>query len=42
MKEYPNLKKEGYSKPLTNASRTKGGKRRKWDKCTYYHKGFHP
>jgi hypothetical protein len=29
MKEYPNLKKEGYSKPLTNASGSKGGKGRK-------------
>jgi hypothetical protein len=38
--EYPN--KEGYSKPFTNASGSKGGKGRKGEKCTYFHKGFHP
>jgi hypothetical protein len=37
-----NPKKEGYSKPFNDASGSKGGKGRKWDKCTYYHKGFHP
>jgi hypothetical protein len=41
-KAHENPKKEGYSKPFTNASRSKGGKGRKGDKCTYCHKGFHP
>jgi hypothetical protein len=41
-KSHANPKKEGYSKPFTDASRSKGGKGRKWEKCTYYHKGFHP
>jgi hypothetical protein len=36
------LTKEGYSKPFTDASGSKGGKGRKGEKCTYYHKGFHP
>jgi hypothetical protein len=41
-KAHANLKKEGYSKPFTDASRSKGGKGRKGEKCTYCHKGFHP
>jgi hypothetical protein len=41
-KDHANLKKEGCSKPFTNASRSKGGNKRKGEKCTYYHKGFHP
>jgi hypothetical protein len=41
MKAHANLKKEGYSKTFTNASRSKGGKGRKGEKCTYFHKGFH-
>jgi hypothetical protein len=35
------MKKEGYSKPFNDASRSKGGKGRKGEKCTYSHKGFH-
>jgi hypothetical protein len=42
MKAHANLKKEGYSKPFIDASRSKGGKGRKGEKCTYCHKGFHP
>jgi hypothetical protein len=41
-KEHANPKKEGYSKPFNDASRSKGGKGRKGEKCTYSHKGFHP
>jgi hypothetical protein len=41
-KAHANLKKEGYSKPFTDVSRSKGGKGRKGGKCTYCHKGFHP
>jgi hypothetical protein len=41
-KEHENPKKEGFSKPFTDASRSKGGKERKGEKCTYWHKGFHP
>jgi hypothetical protein len=41
-KAHENLKKEGYSKPFTDASGSKGEKGRKGDKCTYFHKGFHP
>ena len=40
-KTHENLKKEGYSKPFTDASESKCGKGRKGDKCTYFHKGFH-
>jgi hypothetical protein len=40
-KSHANPKKEGYSKPFTNVCRSKGGKRRKGEKCTYFHKGFH-
>jgi hypothetical protein len=42
MKSYANPKKEGYSKPFNDASGSKGGKGRKGEKCTYFHKGFHP
>jgi hypothetical protein len=41
-KSHENLTKEGYSKTFTDASRSKGGKGRKGEKITYYHKGFHP
>jgi hypothetical protein len=41
-KSHANLKKEGYSKPFNDASGSKGGKGRKGEKCTYFHKGFHP
>jgi hypothetical protein len=41
-KAHANPKKEGYSKPFNDASGFKGGKGRKWEKCTYCHKGFHP
>jgi hypothetical protein len=41
-KSHAHLKKEGYTKPFIDASGSKGGKGRKWEKCTYYHKGFHP
>jgi hypothetical protein len=40
-KSHENLKKEGYSKPFTNAFRSKGEKGRKGEKCTNCHKGFH-
>jgi hypothetical protein len=40
-KAHAHPKKEGYTKPFTDASRSKGEKGRKGDKCTYYHKGFH-
>jgi hypothetical protein len=41
-KAHANPKKEGYSKPFNDASGSKGGKGRKGEKCTYFHKGFHP
>jgi hypothetical protein len=41
-KSHANPKKEGYSKPFNDASGSKGGKGRKGEKCTYFHKGFHP
>jgi hypothetical protein len=41
-KAHANPKKEGYSKPFTDALGSKGGKGRKGEKCTYCHKGFHP
>jgi hypothetical protein len=41
-KEHTNTKKEWYSKPFNDASRSKGGKGRKGEKCSYFHKGFHP
>jgi hypothetical protein len=40
-KDHANLNKEGYSKPFTDASRSKGEKGGKGEKCTYFHKGFH-
>jgi hypothetical protein len=40
-KSHANPKKEGYSKPFNDASGSKGGKRKKGEKCTYFHKGFH-
>jgi hypothetical protein len=39
-KSHAHSKKEGYTKPFT-ASRSKGEKGRKGEKCTYCHKGFH-
>jgi hypothetical protein len=41
-KYHAHPKKGGYTKPFTNASRSKGEKGRKGEKCTYCHKGFHP
>ena len=41
-KPHAHTKKEGYTKPFTDASRSKGEKGRKGEKCTYCHKGFHP
>jgi hypothetical protein len=41
-KAHENPKEEGYSKPFNDASRSKGGKGRKGEKCTYFHKGFNP
>jgi hypothetical protein len=41
-KDHDHLKKEGYTKPFTDASRSKGEKGRKVEKFTYCHKGFHP
>jgi hypothetical protein len=40
-KSHAHMKKEGYTKPFTDASGSKGEKGRKGEKCTYYHKGFH-
>jgi hypothetical protein len=40
-KYHAHTKKEEYTKPFTDASGSKGGKGRKGEKCTYYHKGFH-
>jgi hypothetical protein len=40
-KAHANPKKEGYSKPFNDAFKSKGGKGRKGEKCTYCHKGFH-
>jgi hypothetical protein len=40
-KSHAHMKKEGYTKPFTNASGSKGEKGRKGEKCTYIHKGFH-
>jgi hypothetical protein len=34
-KSHAHLKKEGYTKPFTYASGSKGGNGRKWEKCTY-------
>jgi hypothetical protein len=41
-KTHANPKKEGYSKPFNDSSRSKGGKGRKGEKCAYYQQGFHP
>jgi hypothetical protein len=41
-KSHEHPKKEGYSNPFNDASRSKGGKERKGEKCMYCHKGFHP
>jgi hypothetical protein len=40
-KYHAHTKKEGYTKPFIDASRSKGEKGRKGEKCTYCHKGFH-
>jgi hypothetical protein len=40
-KYHAHTKKEGYTKPCTDASGSKGEKGRKGEKCTYCHKGFH-
>jgi hypothetical protein len=40
-KSHAHPKKEGYTKPFTDASRSKGEKGRKGEKCRYCHKGFH-
>jgi hypothetical protein len=40
-KSHVHTNKEGYTKPFINASRSKGEKGRKGEKCTYCHKGFH-
>jgi hypothetical protein len=41
IKYHENMKKEGFSKPFNDAFGFKGGKGRKGEKCTYFHKGFH-
>jgi hypothetical protein len=40
-KSHAHIKKEGYTRPFTDASRSKEKKERKGEKCTYCHKGFH-
>jgi hypothetical protein len=40
-KAHAHSKKEGYIKPFTDASRSKGEKGRKGEKCMHCHKGFH-
>jgi hypothetical protein len=40
-KAHAHMKKEGYTKPFTNAFGSKGEKGGKGEKCTYCHKGFH-
>jgi hypothetical protein len=40
-KAHAHPKKEGYTKPFTNASRSKWEKGRKGEKCNHCHKGFH-
>jgi hypothetical protein len=41
LKSHAHPKKEGYTKPFTDASESKGEKGRKGEKCTYCHKRFH-
>ena len=41
-KAHAHLNKGGYTKPFIDASRSKGEKGRKGEKCMYDHKGFHP
>jgi hypothetical protein len=41
-KSHAHVNKEGYTKPVTDAFRSKGEKGRKGEKCMYCHKGFHP
>jgi hypothetical protein len=40
-KSHAHSKKEGYTKPFTDAFESKGEKGRKGEKSSYYHKGFH-
>jgi hypothetical protein len=40
-KSHGHSKKEGYTKPFTDAFGSKGENGRKGEKCTYCHKGFH-
>jgi hypothetical protein len=40
-KYHAHMNKEGYTKPFTDASGSKGEKGRKGEKCMYCHKGFH-
>jgi hypothetical protein len=40
-KSHAHLNNKGYTKPFIDASRSKGEKGRKGEKCTYCHKGFH-
>jgi hypothetical protein len=40
-KSHEHTKKEGYTKPFTDASGSKGEKGRKGEKCIYCHKEFH-
>jgi hypothetical protein len=40
-KSHAHMKKEGYTKPFTDASGSKGENGRKGEKCTYCHKGFY-
>jgi hypothetical protein len=41
VKGHANPKKEWYSKPFNNFSRSKVGNGRKGEKCTYFQRGFH-
>jgi hypothetical protein len=40
-KSHAHPKKEGYTKSFIDASGSKGENGRKWEKFTYFHKGFH-
>jgi hypothetical protein len=42
IKSHAHPNKEWYTKHFTDAFGSKGEKGRKWEKCTYCHKGFHP